>query len=54
MGAAGLELDLGLVLVALFSLALSASLWWVYFSDEGAVEGAMQDAARPNSAHSSL
>ena len=44
-GAAGLELDLGLVLVGLLSLALSASLWWVYFSDEGAVERAMNDAA---------
>ena len=44
-GAAGLELDLGLVLVALLSLALTASLWWMYFSDEGAVERAMHDAA---------
>jgi low temperature requirement protein LtrA len=43
-GAAGLELDTGLVLVALLSLALSASLWWVYFSDEGAVERAMHEA----------
>jgi low temperature requirement protein LtrA len=43
-GAAGLELDSALVLVALLSLALSASLWWVYFSDEAAVERAMQDA----------
>ncbi len=39
--AAGLELDFGLVLVALLALGLSASLWWVYFSDEGAVERAM-------------
>jgi low temperature requirement protein LtrA len=43
--AADLELDADLVLVALLSLALSASLWWVYFSDEGAVEQAMLDAA---------
>jgi low temperature requirement protein LtrA len=43
-GAAGLELDSALVLVALLSLALSASLWWVYFSDETAVERAMQDS----------
>ena len=40
-GAAGLELDAGLLLVALLSLALSAALWWTYFSDEGAVERAM-------------
>jgi low temperature requirement protein LtrA len=42
--AADLELDVGLVFVALLALALSASLWWVYFSDEGAVEQAMVDA----------
>ena len=42
--AAGLELDAGLVLVVLLALGLSASLWWVYFSDEGAVERAMLDA----------
>ncbi|HEU0246457.1 MAG TPA: low temperature requirement protein A [Gaiellaceae bacterium] len=42
--AAGLELDAGLVLVVLLALGLSASLWWVYFSDEGAVERAMVDA----------
>jgi low temperature requirement protein LtrA len=42
--AAELELDAGVVLVALLALALSASLWWVYFSDEGAVEQAMVDA----------
>jgi low temperature requirement protein LtrA len=40
-GAAGLELDTKLILVALLSLALSASLWWTYFSDEEAVERAM-------------
>jgi low temperature requirement protein LtrA len=44
-GAAGLPLDLRLVLVALLSLALSAALWWTYFSDETAVERAMHDAA---------
>ena len=43
-GAARLELDAGLVLVALLSLGLSASLWWMYFSDEQAVERAMHDA----------
>jgi low temperature requirement protein LtrA len=40
-GAAGLELDAKLILVALLSLALSASLWWTYFSEEEAVERAM-------------
>jgi low temperature requirement protein LtrA len=43
-GATGLEVDVGLALVALLSLALSASLWWMYFSDEGEVERAMHDA----------
>jgi low temperature requirement protein LtrA len=41
-GASGLTLDGGLVLVALLSLSLSAALWWVYFSDEAAVEDAFQ------------
>ena len=44
VGAAGLALDGGLVLVALLSLTLSAALWWTYFSDEGAVEHAMLSA----------
>jgi low temperature requirement protein LtrA len=44
-GAAGLELDAGLILMALLSLALSASLWWTYFSDEEAVEPAMLAAS---------
>jgi low temperature requirement protein LtrA len=44
VGAAGLELDAGLVLVALLSLALSASLWWTYFSDEGTVERVLEAA----------
>ena len=43
--AAGLPLDGGLVLVAILSLSLSAALWWVYFSDEGAVEQAFHDAS---------
>ena len=38
VGASDLALGLSLVLVALLSLALSASLWWLYFSDESAVE----------------
>ena len=42
--AARLELDPGLALVALLALALAASLWWLYFSDEDAVERAMVDA----------
>jgi len=42
--AASLELDAGLVLVVLLALALSASFWWLYFSDERAVERAMVDA----------
>jgi low temperature requirement protein LtrA len=42
--AASLALDAGLVLVVLLALALSASFWWLYFSDEGAVERAMVDA----------
>jgi low temperature requirement protein LtrA len=43
--AAGLELDAGLIIVVLLALGLSASLWWVYFSDEGTVERAMLDAS---------
>ena len=44
VGASGLPLDLSLALVALLSLALSASLWWLYFSDESAIERALHDA----------
>jgi low temperature requirement protein LtrA len=43
-GASGLAVDAALVLVSLLSLALSAALWWLYFSDEGGVEAAMVDA----------
>jgi low temperature requirement protein LtrA len=43
-GASGLDVDAGLLLVALLALALSAGLWWLYFSDEGAVMAAMVDA----------
>jgi low temperature requirement protein LtrA len=42
-GAAGLAVDAGLVLVALLALGLSAALWWVYFSDQEAVERAFRD-----------
>jgi len=44
-GAAGVPIDLRLVLVALLSLALSAALWWLYFRDEEDVERAMRTAA---------
>ena len=43
-GATGRPLDVGIVLVALLALALSACLWWLYFRDEEAVEQAMTDA----------
>ena len=43
-GAAALAVDAGLLLVALLSLALSAGLWWLYFSDEGAMADAMVEA----------
>jgi low temperature requirement protein LtrA len=36
-----LELDAGVAFVALVALGLSGALWWVYFSDEEGVEGAM-------------
>jgi low temperature requirement protein LtrA len=41
VGAAGVPVDERLVLVALLALALSASLWWLYFRHEEAVEHAM-------------
>src|SRR4051794_3259762 len=44
VGAEGLELDAGIVCFALLGLALNAALWWVYFSDEHAVEEAFDDA----------
>jgi low temperature requirement protein LtrA len=49
-GAAGLPLDLGLALVALLALGLSAALWWAYFGDEEAVQRAFHEtpsARRP-------
>ena len=45
VGTEGLDLDAGTVAFALLALALNAALWWVYFSDETAVEEAFQDAA---------
>jgi low temperature requirement protein LtrA len=44
VGATALELDADLVLAALLSLALSASLWWTYFIDESQVERALTEA----------
>jgi low temperature requirement protein LtrA len=52
--AASLELDVGLALVVLLALALSASFWWLYFSDEGAVEQAMVDAPAERRPHLAL
>ncbi len=31
IGAAGLELDAGIILAAVFAIVLSAALWWAYF-----------------------
>ena len=45
VGTEGLELDAGIVLFGLLALGLNAALWWVYFSDETAVEEAFHDAA---------
>ena len=42
--ASGVPLDLRLAFVALLSLALSATLWWLYFRDEDPVEDAMKSA----------
>jgi low temperature requirement protein LtrA len=41
VGAANEVLDAQLVFVAVLALALSASLWWTYFSDEGRIERAL-------------
>ena len=42
-GAASLPLNTRLVLVALLALSLTAGLWWLYFSDELAVEQGFHD-----------
>jgi low temperature requirement protein LtrA len=49
IGAAGLDVDAELVLVAILGLVLAAGLWWVYFgSDEDErAERALTDAAGP-------
>ena len=44
VGTEGLELDAGIIFFALLALALNAALWWIYFSDENAVEDAFHDA----------
>src|SRR6187549_235993 len=53
-GATGRPLDVGIVLVALLALGLSASLWWLYFRDEEAVEQAMVDAPESRRARLAL
>jgi len=53
-GAASLPVDLDHVLVVLLSLALSASLWWLYFRDEEPVERAMIDASESRRARLAL
>jgi low temperature requirement protein LtrA len=45
IGAAGLPVDLDLVIVAVFGLALSAGLWWTYFSDEDDVQRVVRQAS---------
>lgn len=44
-GAVGDPVGLELVLAALLALALTASLWWLYFYDEEGVERAMVEAS---------
>ena len=53
-GAAGVAIDLRLVLIALLALALSAVLWWLYFRDEDGVEHAMRTASPPRRARLAL
>jgi low temperature requirement protein LtrA len=43
-GAGGAEVGLELALIAVLGLALSASLWWTYFSHEERVDAAMLEA----------
>ena len=52
--AASSPVDLELAVVALLSLALSASLWWLYFRDEEEVERAMVEASPPRRARLAL
>jgi low temperature requirement protein LtrA len=53
-GAVGDPIDLDLVVVALLALALSSSLWWLYFRDEDGVEHAMVKASPPRRARLAL
>jgi low temperature requirement protein LtrA len=53
-GATSSQVDLELVVVALLSLALSASLWWLYFRDEDAVERTMVEASTSRRARLAL
>jgi low temperature requirement protein LtrA len=54
VAAAGVPVDARLVLVALLTLALSASLWWLYFRHEEAVERAMEKAGEATRARLAL
>jgi low temperature requirement protein LtrA len=54
VAAAGVPVDERLVLVALLSLALSASLWWLYFRHEEAIEDAMVSAGESRRARLAL
>jgi low temperature requirement protein LtrA len=49
--ASGLAIDIGLVVVALLGLALTAALWWTYFGDERDVESAFDALARDDQRH---
>ena len=53
-GAVGDPIDPELVVVALLALALSASLWWLYFRDEELVERSMVEADGPRRARLAL
>jgi low temperature requirement protein LtrA len=53
-GATSSQVDVDLLVVALLSLALSASLWWLYFRDEEHVERAMVEASNSRRARLAL
>jgi low temperature requirement protein LtrA len=53
-GAVGDPIELELVVAALLALALSASLWWLYFVDEEGVERAMVEASTTRRARLAL
>jgi low temperature requirement protein LtrA len=54
VGAAGVPVDVRLIVVALLSLALSAALWWLYFRHEDEIEDAMQSAGEARRARLAL